>query len=148
MSYLRFCPEDYRALCRICSPHQPHDLRLPAFRRLLLSRLSTARPSLAERIAGLNGRQLGILFDHFSQPASAGAAPGEGHAFSGEKLRVLAEACESCRGPTRFLACMRAALAERLGDLFPSLARKVARLSDGQFERLYARVTGQAGGGD
>jgi hypothetical protein len=103
---------------------------------------------LAERIAGLNGRQLGILFDHFSQPDSAGAAPGEGHAFSGEELRVLAEACESCRGPTRFLAYVRAALAERLGDLFPGLARKVARLSDDQFERLYAQVTGQAAGGD
>jgi hypothetical protein len=101
---------------------------------------------LAERIAGLNGHQLGILFDHFSQPASAGAAPGEGHAFSGEELRVLAEACESCRGPARFVRYLQAALAERLGDLFPTLARKVARLSDGQFGRLYAQVTGHASG--
>ena len=84
MSYLRFTRDDYRALCRLCSPHRTHALRLPAFRRLLLTSLSTARP----------------------------------------------------------------ALAERLRDLFPPLARKVARLSDDQFEWLYAQVTGQAGGGD
>jgi hypothetical protein len=146
MSYLRFTRDDYRALCRLCSPQRTHGLTLPAFKRLLLSSLSTARPSLAGRIAGLNGRQLGILFDHFSQPASADAAPGEGHAFSGEELRVLAEVCEPCRGPGRFLAYLRASLAERLRDLSPPLARKVARLSDDQFERLYARVTGQVGG--
>jgi hypothetical protein len=147
MSYLRFCPEDYRALCCICSPHLTHALHPRSFRRLLLSRLSTARPSLAERIAELDDHRLGILYDHFSEHDSAAAGPGERHAFSGEELRVLAEACEPCR-PNRFLAYLRAALAARLRDLFPTLAEKVAGLSNDQFERLYAQVTGQAGGSD
>jgi hypothetical protein len=101
---------------------------------------------LAERIAGLNRRQLGILFDHFSPPDSAGAAPGERPAFSREELRVLAEACESFHGPARFVRYLQAALAEHLCALFPDLARKVARLSERQFERLYEQVAGRGNG--
>ena len=146
MCYLRLSPDDYHALRRLCSPHLAFPLDLTAFRQLLLFALCDTRPALAERIAGLGRRQVRLLHNHFA--ARAAGTGGERHAFSGEELRVLAEACESCRGPSRFLAYLRASLAERLRDLFPTLARKVARLSDGQFERLYARVTGQAGGGD
>jgi hypothetical protein len=147
MCYLRLSPDDYHALRRLCSPHLAFPLDLTAFRQLLLFALSDTRPALAERIAGLDRRQVRLLHDHFRRRHPAGTG-GKRHAFSGEELRVLAEACASCRGPGRFLAYLRASLAERLRDLFPTLARKVARLSDGQFERLYAQVTGQAGGGD
>ncbi|HZY85504.1 MAG TPA: hypothetical protein VFE78_11790, partial [Gemmataceae bacterium] len=67
MSYLRFSPDDYRALRRICSSHPTHALHRRSFKSLLLSSLSTARPALAQRIAQLNGRRLGLLFDHFRQ---------------------------------------------------------------------------------
>ncbi len=145
MAYIRFTPDDYDALRRICSPHLTHALHPRSFKRLLLSRLSTTRPALAERIAELSSRRLSILFDHFSRRHSAGAG-GERHTFSGEELRVLADACEPFLAPVRFVRYLRMALADRLRDLFPDLARKVAGLSDEQFGRLYAQVTGQAGG--
>ena len=40
-----------------------------------------------------SGDQLGVLSDHFSRRHPAGTGGGR-HAFSGEELRVLAEACE------------------------------------------------------
>jgi hypothetical protein len=61
-------------------------------------------------------------------------------------LRVLAEACEPFVSPVRFVRYLRVALVAHLRDLFPDLARKVARLSERQFERLYEQVTGRSNG--
>jgi hypothetical protein len=144
MPYLRFSPEDYHALCRLCSP-LTLALDLPTFKQLLLYSLADTHPALAERVAALGGHQLGILLDHFRRRHPAGTG-GERHAFSGEELRVLAEACESFHGPARFVRYLQAALAEHLCDWFPDLARKVARLSERQFERLYEQVAGRGNG--
>jgi hypothetical protein len=146
MTHLRFSPADYRSLCRLCQARPPTGDDFAAFRRFLLDSLAETRPSLAERIAELDGHRLGILYDHFSKRAPADAARGQRHRFSGEELQVLAEACEPFHGPVRFVRYLRVALVEHLRDLFPDLARKVARLSDRQFERLYKQVTGRPGG--
>jgi hypothetical protein len=91
MSYLRFTRDDYRALCRLCSPHLTHALHPRFFRRLLLSRLSAARPALAERVAGLEGHQLGILFDHLRRRHPAGTG-GERHAFRYTQKKICSVA--------------------------------------------------------
>jgi hypothetical protein len=146
MTCLRFAPKDYRALSRFCVPLPTARADLAAFRRFLVESLADARPQLAERIAGLDGHKMGILLDHFSDRAAADAKRGGRHAFNGEELRVVAEACASYLRPVRFVRYLRMSLVGHLSDLFPHLARKVARLSERQFERLYERVTGRSGG--
>jgi hypothetical protein len=141
MTCLRFSPEDYRALGRLCQPLPATGDDLTALKRFLLDSLAETHPPLAERIAGLDGHKMGILFDHFSERAPADAPAGARHAFSGEELRVVAEACASFLHPVRFVRHLRMALVGHLSDLFPHLARKLARLSERQFERLYEHVT-------
>ncbi len=139
MSYLRFSPEDYRALCRLCSPHLTDALDLPAFRQLLVCSLSESRPALAGRISQLDGHQLGILYDHFRQRTAPLRGEGE-HGLGPKELRVLREACRCYPTTARFLRPFKANLVEILRDVFPALARKVRRLSDEEFGRLYDEV--------
>jgi hypothetical protein len=140
MTYLRFSPEEYRSLCRFCQPPLPRGLDLLAFKQLLLTTLSEAQPSLAERIAELDGHKLGLLFDHFAERASAGV-PGGPHELSVKELQVLTQACRSYPATVRFLRPFQASLVELLGEVFPSLSRKLGRMSASQFERLYEQLT-------
>ena len=146
MTCLRFSPEDYRALGRLCQPLPATGGDLTALKRFLLDSLAGAHPSLAARIAGLDGHEMGILFAHFSDRAAADTARGGRHGFSGEELRVVAEACASFLHPVRFVRHLRMALVGHLSDLFPHLARKLGRLSERQFERLYEQVTRRSDG--
>jgi hypothetical protein len=146
MTCLRFSPKDYRALSRLCVPLPTPRDDLAAFRRFLIQSLADSRPALAERIAAFDGHKLGVLLDHFSDRAPADAPRGGWRAFNGEELRVLAEACASFLHPVRFVRHLRMALVGHLSDLFPHLARKLAGLSERQFERLYENVTGRRGG--
>jgi hypothetical protein len=146
MTYLRFSPADYRSLCRFCQPPLPLCLDALAFKRLLVTSLAEAHPSLAERVAELRGQKLRILHDHFRGRATADTPAGAGHAFSAEELTTVAEACESFLHPVRFLRHFRVALAGHLRDSFPGLACKLAGLSERQFERLYEHVTRRRGG--
>jgi hypothetical protein len=146
MTWLCFSPKDYRALSRLCVPLPTARDDLAAFRRFLLESLADVRPALAERIAELDGHKIGVLLDHFSDRAPADASRGRQHLFNGEELRVVAEACASFLHPVRFVRHLRMALVGHLSDLFPHLARKLARLSDRQFERLYEQVTGRGNG--
>jgi hypothetical protein len=139
MPYLRFSPEDYRTLCRLCLPHLPHALDLPAFRQLLLFALSDTHPSLAGRIAELDGHRLGILYDHFRERAAAARPEGE-HGLGPKELHVLREACRCYPTTVRFLRPFKANLVQVLREVFPALAKKVRRLSDEQFARLYDQV--------
>jgi hypothetical protein len=141
MTHLRFSPEDYRTLCRLCQPPLPTRLDSLAFKRLLVRSLAEAHPSLAERVAELSGQKLRVLHDHFKGRATADAAAGARHAFSPEELTTVAEACESYLHPVRVLRYFRGALVGHLRDFFPALARKLARLSKRQFARLYQQVT-------
>src|SRR5262245_53652308 len=104
MCYLRLSPDDYHALCPLCRPHLALPLALTAFRQLLLFALSDTRPALAERIAGLDRRQVGILHDHFAARAAAGGSAAQGHGLGPEEVRVLGEACRCYPAAVRFLS--------------------------------------------
>jgi hypothetical protein len=140
MTYLRFSPEDYRALCRFCSPHLTFARDLPAFRQLLLFALSETRPALAERIAALDGRRLRILHDHFAGRATAGRAEAQEHGLGPKEMYVLWQACRCYPGTARFLQPLKSRLVEVLKDVVPALSEKLSRMSDDQFERLYEQV--------
>lgn len=135
MPYLRFSPEDYRVLCRLCSPHLTGALDLPAFRQLLLCSLNEAHPQLAERIAALDGYHLGILFDHFRQRTAA--RPQADFGLGTKELHVLREACRCYPSTVRFLRPFKANLVQVLKEVFPALSRKLRRLSDEEFGRLF-----------
>jgi hypothetical protein len=139
MPYLRFSPEDYRTLSRLCSPHLTDALDLPAFRQLLVCSLSESDPALAELIAALDGQRLGILFDHFRERAAA-PRPERALGLGPKELHVLREACRCYPRTVRFLRPFKENLVELLQGVFPALARKVRRLSDEQFGRLYEQV--------
>lgn len=138
MPYLRFAPEDYRVLCRLCSPHLTDALDLPAFRQLLLCSLAEGHPALAERVAELDGHRLGILYDHFCQRAAA--RPGADLGLGPKELHVLREACRCYPTTVRFLRPFKNNLVQVLREVFPALSRKLRRLSDEQFGRLYEQV--------
>ena len=138
MPHLRFSPEDYRALCRLCPPRLTDALDLPAFRQLFLCSLAETHPHLAERIAALDGYHLGILFDHFHQRTAA--RPGADLDLGAKELHILREACRCYPSTVRFLRPFKANLVQILKDVFPALARKVRRLSDEEFGRLYDQV--------
>ena len=138
MPYLRFSPEDYRTLCRLCSPHLTDALDQPAFRQLLVCSLSHCDPALAERIAALDGHRLGILLDHLRERAAA--RPERALGLGPKELHVLREACRCYPTTARFLRPFKANLVELLRGVFPGLARKVRRLSDEEFGRLYEQV--------
>ncbi len=138
MPYLRFSPEDYHALCRLCSPHLTDALDLPAFRQLLLCSLTELHPALAERIAALDGHRLGILYDHFHERAAA--RQGGDLGLGPKELHVLREACRCYPTTVRFLRPFKANLVQVLKEVFPALSKKLRRLSDEQFERLYDQV--------
>jgi hypothetical protein len=148
MTHLRFSPADYRSLRRSCPPPLPTRLDTLAFKRLLVTSLAEAHPSLAERVAELSGQQLRILHHHFRGSATADAPAGARQAFSPEELTTVAEACASVLHPVRFLRHFRDALVGHLRDFCPGLARKLARLSERQFARLYEQVTRRSNGSD
>jgi hypothetical protein len=141
MTHLRFSPADYRSLCRFCQPPLPLGLDALAFTRLLVTSLAEAHPALAERVAGMSAQKLRILHDHFRGRATADAPADARNAFSRKELNTVAEACESFMRPVRVLRYFRRALVGHLSDFFPNLARKLARLSERQFARLYEHVT-------
>jgi hypothetical protein len=141
MHYLRFSPEDYRALCRLCSPEVTPALDLPAFRQLLLCSLSDTHPALAARVAALDGHQLGMLHDHFAGRAPAGRPEAPGQRLGPKEVRVLREACRCYPATVRFLRPFQANLVNVLREAFPALARKLSRMSDEQFRLLHEQIT-------
>ncbi len=138
MSYLRFAPDDYRALVHACCQLDPGSHRRPAFKRLLVESLEGASPTLAERIARLRSSEVRLLHDHFrerSRPVNPW------HDFAPEELRALEEACAAAPFTVRFVRPFKRFLAEQFQETWPELARKVSWLSGHQFERLYEQLT-------
>lgn len=60
--------------------------------------------------------------------------------------KVVTRACDSFRRPVRFVRFYQDLLVETLSCRHFALARKVARLSECQFARLYKQLKGQWNG--
>jgi hypothetical protein len=141
MCYLRFSPDDYQALTRLCRPGLTFPFDLTAFKQFLLLALCDARPALAERIAGLGRRQVRVLHDHFAARAAAVRSAAQGHGLGPKEMRVLREACRCYPATVRFLWPFRANLVNVLQGVFPALAEKVRQMSDEQFRGLHEQLT-------
>jgi hypothetical protein len=141
LAYLRFTPEEHRALCQGC---RDLDLRgtFPALRERLVQALRAVWPDLAARVAGFRKAHLRLLLDHLkARQRGAGQAAGEKeHGLSLEELQEVAAAAQ------RFLlydgrkCAFQGFLVHHFKGRSPELARKLDRLSDRQMQELYDRV--------
>jgi hypothetical protein len=146
MSYLRFSPEEYRAICRLAKDIPLSGADLPALKHFLVAYLPLDQLRLAKRIGHLDNRQMRVLYEHLKDQRQAGAVQSGRHAFTAEELKMVGEACDSLLYPVRFLRFFRNTLVEHLHGIDPSLARKLGRLSERQFERLYEHLKGRRKG--
>jgi hypothetical protein len=121
-------------------------LSLRIFKRVLVVSLANKQRKLAERIAVLDERQVHILYDHLLEQQWAKADRGRQFVMTTDELQALAEACQSYEFPSRFLHSFKCSLVQILRGAFPALASKLSRLSESEFEWLYAQVTGRRKG--
>jgi hypothetical protein len=135
MSYLRFTPQEYQVLARICRRLGP-GCRLNAFRRSLMLALSNGRPGLLQKISRLHIHQLKILLDHFRHKNE----PPGGHDLSPDEVRSLSQAFGPLLFHARFGVPLKRALVRHLVESAPDLAAKLHRLSQDQFEVLREQV--------
>jgi hypothetical protein len=146
MSYLRFSPEEYRVLCRLSEQLPLGGTGLTALRHFLVAYMPLDQLALAKRIARLDNRQMRLLYEHLLGQSQTNAPAGKRPTFTEDELKVISQAIDCPRQPLRFLRLFQWSVVERLSDHSPSLAWKLARLSERQFERLYEHVRGRREG--
>jgi len=146
MSYLRLSPEEYRVLCRLCEQLPLGATGLTAFRHFLVAYMPLDQLELAKRIARLDDRPMRLLHKHLLGWSQTNALAGKRDAFTEEELKLITRTIDFPRHPLRLLRHFQKSMVERLSDSYPSLAWKLARLSERQFERLYEHVRGRKEG--
>jgi hypothetical protein len=145
MSYLCFSPDEYQALC-LLADQLPRGMGLHALQHFLVAYLPPNQLELARRIGRLDQRHMRLLAQHLRKRGQAGGVEDGRGAFSDEELEAVAGACDSSRHPVRFLQYYRFLLVEKLSGTHSALARKLARLSERQFARLYEQLKGRRNG--
>src|SRR6516162_9712548 len=146
MSYLRFSPDEYRALCRLAEQIPRGGMGLSALQHFLVANLPLAQLDLANRVARLDDLQMQLLHEHLQGQSLEDALAGEWDGFTEAELEAVADAWESFPYPRRFLRYFRRPLVHLLSDGSPDLARKLDGLSERQFTRLYEYVKGRREG--
>jgi hypothetical protein len=152
MTYLRFTPKEFRAVRLACRAMDLHKPFTGGFKLTLVQALLGSAPELAHRLTRLSRRQLELLYGHLQERRQRPAGhhrPAESEAGDGltaEEFQAVARACPPFVLQARFLPLFKRFLARHFGRAAPALARKLARLSDRQVERLYGQVTGTGSG--
>jgi hypothetical protein len=142
LNYLRFSPAEYRDITRVCRTLDLRRLDPPAFQRLAALCLADAASKLARRIRGLLPAEVRLLHGRLRAEVEGGRRS----SFSPEELRALAGACGPVPPGVRFIGPFQGAFVRRLRHASPGLSRKLARLSVGQFVRLFGEVRLRWGG--
>jgi hypothetical protein len=147
MSYLRFTPEEFRAIRRTCDLVELSDDFFVFFRYFLMESLSGMMPLLAIRIARFRRAQLELLYrfvrrqktSEIRSRGQTGREEGDCDLTS-EELQVI----RSASGPFFLhdgsLGSFLGYLLCRLGKTRPGLAAKLARLRPRQIARLYRQA--------
>ena len=146
MSYLRFSPDEYHALCRLCEQFPLGRTSLSALQHFLVANLPLDRLALAMRIDRLDNHQMQLLYEHLVSHHPAEAAQSKWDAFTQAELNAVADAWGSFPYPLRLLRHFRKPLVHLLSDGSPDLAQKLAGLSERQFRLLYEYVKGRMEG--
>jgi hypothetical protein len=146
MSYLRFSPNEYHAIRRLTQAISLAEVDPPALQHYLVAHLPAQRLQLALRVARLNNRQMQLLREHFLVHQQSYAPEGDKLAFTEEELEVVSQAIDFPRHSLRFLRLFQKSMVDCLSEASPSLAGKLARLSERQFGRFYEYVKGRKEG--
>jgi hypothetical protein len=146
MSYLRFSAEEYQALCRLAGQIPLGGIAPLALQDFLVAQLPPQQLGLAKRIARLDNRQMQLLHEYLPGPNPDDATPDGWDGLTSEELEAVADVWDSFPYPHRFLRHFREPLVRLFNDTFPGLARKLARMSEHQFTRLYEYVKGRGEG--
>jgi hypothetical protein len=148
MNYLRFTPDEYKAIERVRHSHRFADTSFAGFKRFLVTALAPRLPPLAQRVSCFAPYQIGILYEHLKKQRKAQGPPDRAvdakgepkYVLSVEHFKVVVKACQSFVFHKRFLSSFRAFLVRRLKDTAPDVGDQVAGLSDKQVEVLYELV--------
>ncbi len=142
MAYIRFTPDEYRAIACLCRPLNLGKTRPRFLKRLLVASLANSDPRLAERIARLSPEQLSVLITHLHKPTPAE----QPHGLTEAEVELVAEAGGLLIGHTRFTHVLKRTLVRRLVEWHPTLAAKVERLAAQQFGLLCQEANERARG--
>jgi hypothetical protein len=136
MTFLRFTPTDYLAICRVCRTlnlaHQPSD----KLKRHIAESLAARYPDLASRIAGLQGKELLVLHHHLLEQQQ----PRNQHGLTARELWMLTETFGPLLFNARFTLPLKRTLVQKFEDSFPELAAKLDHMSQSEFEVLCEQV--------
>jgi hypothetical protein len=136
MTYLRFSPSDYLAICRVCRTlnlaHQPSE----KLKRHIAGSLAAKHPDLAARIEGLQGKELLVLHHHLLEQQQ----PRNQHGLTARELWMLAEAFGPLLFNARFTLPLKRTLVQKFEDSFPELAAKLDLMSPNEFEKVCDQV--------
>jgi hypothetical protein len=150
VSYLRFTPDDYRALCQLCRPLDLYRLDAAELRTFLIPALAGSLPALGQRIAAFHDREMRLLHEYLRDRKEARASTRHKGSIAGlaaEEATALAEAFRSYPFLSRFIRFLRGSLVQYFRESFPNLAVKLARMNDHDFEHLHAQMQTRRKGG-
>jgi hypothetical protein len=150
LSYLRFTPGEYRALCQLCRPLDLHRLDAAELRAFLIPALAGTLPTLGERIAAFHDRELRLLHEHLRERKEARSSTSARVTVAGlspEEVTALAEAFRSYPFLSRFIRFLRGSLVQYFRENYPNLAAKLARMNDHDFEQLHTQMQTRRKGG-
>jgi hypothetical protein len=136
MSYLRFSPREYQAICDVCHALNFNRHRPTALCHLLVRSLTATVPDLAKRIHRLRHQEMEILHAHLRDQGQ----PCERHGLSDDEFSLVAAACRPLLVRTRFRCTIKFTLVRHFQDDHPDLAEKLAGLGQARFESLCEQV--------
>jgi len=147
LRYLRFTPDEYRAIVYVCRYMDFFDGFLPHLKHYLVDTLAQAYPDLATRISKFRRSPERILFNHLKERKRAAqdvqVARGQAHPadpFTFEEIKEVQEASDVFMLYDGSLASFQDFLVHQLQTTSSALAQKLNRLNDTQIGRLYRQV--------
>lgn len=143
MSYLRLPRADFEAIVKLCRPVKLTEGFFPVFKFFLVEALADSSRELAARVAQLHGPSLRLLFNRLRDLLAEPPAETR-HGLTPEESAAFAAACRALTARCRSLRHFREFLVLHFEEASPALAKKLARLSRRQFERLYGQVSEQS----
>jgi hypothetical protein len=144
-SYLRFTPEEFRAISQVCRPLDFGGDSFDTFQPLLVDSLADRYPELASRIAGFRSHQLALLYCHMGERRASKAKAMNQEAepesyLSFEELHAIWQASHPSWPCGGFHPSFKKFLMAHFASRSPHLRWKLARFTERQMKRLFHQV--------